>query len=193
MVFGSICMVFLQCPMVAEQLRCPSKILIATVVPMYVVTLLLMGWVAFADPGQIETEGEELPIAAVGLATDAFLVVVAYRKRLVVEVVVLLLHGAYSAILLHHGGGIFRIHVGLVTRNEVVQEWKTHKHCVAHNTSKGDNVRVENLSDSDEYNDHFDRGLFIYSPEENEFDRGWASNWREGGLLTIRQDVSIGS
>ena len=67
------------------------------------------------------------------------------------------------------------IHVGSISWKETSHEWKQRKHYVAHNTSKGDNVPVESLSDSDEYNEHCDKGAF-YSPQANSLDKGCPKN-----------------
>ena len=117
-------------------------------------------------------------IAVLGAVIDPCLAVLAYERAgiQITRDVILVLHWVYSLVLLHFEGQIFMIHVGLISRNETAQEWKQNKHYVAHNTSKGDNVPVESLSDSDEYNEHFDNGAFIYSPEANSLDKGCPTN-----------------
>ena len=72
--------------------------------------------------------------------------------------------------LLAIDGPIFKIHFGLILRNEMAQEWKKNEHYVANNTRIGDNVPVEDLED-DEYNELFDRDAFVYD--------------RQGTLLTM--------
>ena len=117
-------------------------------------------------------------IATLGVLIDPYLVVLAYERAgiQIIRDVVLLLHWVYSLILLFYEGKIFMIHVGLISRNETAQEWKLNKHYVVHNTSKGDNVPVESLSDSDEYNEFFDKGAFTYSPQANSLDKGCPTN-----------------
>ena len=68
-------------------------------------------------------------------------------------------------------GPIFKIHFGLISRNEMAQEWKKNEHYVANNTRIGDNVPVEDLED-DEYNELFDRDAFVYDRTRNPFDNG---------------------
>eukprot|EP00913_Durusdinium_trenchii_P031391 g29391.t1 len=84
------------------------------------------------------------------------------------------LHLGYSVALLAVAGPIMKIHFGLISRNELAQEWRSNQH-YANNTSKGDNVYVEELSD-DEFNEIFDRGEFIYDKNRNPFDHGFARN-----------------
>ena len=117
-------------------------------------------------------------IAVLGVVIDPCLAAFAYEQAgfQIVRDVILALHWTYSLILLYLGGQIFKIHVGLVSRNETAHEWKQNIHYVAHNTSKGSNVPVESLSDSDEYNDLLDNGGFVYSPEANPLDKGCRTN-----------------
>ena len=117
-------------------------------------------------------------IAVLGVIIDPALTVLAYKKSgvQILPDIILVLHWIYSLILLFFEGEIFIIHVGLVSRNETAQEWKKNNHYVAHDTSKGDNIRVESLSDSDEYNELLDQGAFVYSPEANSFDKGCLMN-----------------
>ncbi|CAE7861100.1 erf2 [Symbiodinium microadriaticum] len=117
-------------------------------------------------------------IAVLGVIMDPALAVLAYKKPGVeiVTGIILVLHWIYSLIVLFFEGEIFIIHVGLVSRNETAQEWKQNKYYVAHDTSKGDNIHVESLSDSDEYNELLDNGEFVYSPETNSFDKGCPTN-----------------
>mmetsp|Transcript_44179 Transcript_44179/g.91306 ORF Transcript_44179/g.91306 Transcript_44179/m.91306 type:complete len:121 (+) Transcript_44179:134-496(+) len=72
---------------------------------------------------------------------------------------------------------IFRIHTGLVSRNELCQEWKNNVHYVANQTSQGDGIPVEELDD-EEYQ-LFDEKAFIYDESRNRWDKGWSNNcWR---------------
>eukprot|EP00435_Cladocopium_sp_Y103_P044623 s528_g12.t1 len=50
---------------------------------------------------------------------------------------------------------ILKIHVGLISRNEMAQEWKKNEHYVANNTTIGDKIPVEELDD-DEQLQHVD-------------------------------------
>ena len=89
--------------------------------------------------------------------------------------IVVALHLGYSVALLAIDGPIFKIHFGLISRNETAQEWKKNEHYVANNTSIGDNVPVEDLTD-DEYNELFDRDAFVYDRARNAFDNGCFTN-----------------
>ncbi|CAE7895521.1 unnamed protein product [Symbiodinium sp. KB8] len=94
--------------------------------------------------------------------------VLAYKRPgvQIVTDVILVLHWIYSLVSLFLEGEIFIILVGLISRNETVetaQEWKQNKHDVARETSKGNNIHVESLPDSDDYNELLDNGEFVHS------------------------------
>ena len=78
---------------------------------------------------------------------------------------------SFAVALLAIDGPIFKIHFGLISRNEMAQEWKKNEHYVANNTRIGDNVPVEDLED-DKYNELFDRDAFVYDRTRNPFDNG---------------------
>eukprot|EP00928_Gymnodinium_smaydae_P089522 TRINITY_DN73480_c0_g1_i1.p1 TRINITY_DN73480_c0_g1~~TRINITY_DN73480_c0_g1_i1.p1 ORF type:complete len:414 (-),score=85.55 TRINITY_DN73480_c0_g1_i1:68-1246(-) len=81
----------------------------------------------------------------------------------------LLLHLTYSVTIVGLAGPILRIHVGLVSRNELANEWKKNYFYVAHSSKTGKNVPVAELSD-DEFNERFDH--FEYDASRNPFDKG---------------------
>jgi hypothetical protein len=78
-------------------------------------------------------------------------------------------HLAYSLILLKFVFPVLKIHVVLISRNEMGKEWKNHWHYVANATSMGDNIYVHDMDD-DEFNDLLDSGSFIYDPARNPFE-----------------------
>merc|ERR1719343_685150 len=83
------------------------------------------------------------------------------------------LHLGYSVALIALALPILRIHVGLVSRNELAAEWKRNDFYVARNTKRGKDVPVNDLSD-DEFNALFDE--FVYDKSKNEMDQGCAKN-----------------
>ena len=90
------------------------------------------------------------------------------RVQIVTDVI-LVFHWIYSLVSLFFEGEIFIILVGLISRNETVettQEWKQNKHDVARETSKGNNIHVESLPDSDDYNELLDNGEFVHSQRQ---------------------------
>ncbi|CAE7257994.1 unnamed protein product [Symbiodinium natans] len=97
------------------------------------------------------------------------------RQGLLQAEIMVVLHLAASLALLAIEVPIFKIHLGLVSRNELAQEWKHNIHYIANGTSQGDSIPVEDLDD-DEYNDLFDKGAFIYDPTRNPWDKGCSMN-----------------
>ena len=128
----------------------------------------------------VVTVGGLMSIAMLGIVVDTVLeVLVIAHSGLVVEdaqtQILLVLHFAYSLTLLKIVWPILRIHFGLISRNEMGQEWKNHWHYVANNTTKGDHVYVHELDD-EEYNELLDGGAFVYDASRNPFDRGCLVN-----------------
>ncbi|CAE7246374.1 unnamed protein product [Symbiodinium natans] len=184
-ILGGVAVMMVQVPMLAELTGWPWMTFSLIALALYGVTLLCMLWVARADPGQVsmkqgeEGQGGELPKRThkswlypepirrydhyckwlqnvVGLLNhrdsvgEFFMMLIGLTLIAVLGVII----DPCLAVLAYEGT-IFMVHVGLISRNETAQ--------VVHNTSKGDNVPAEDLSDSDEYNEHFDKGAFIYS------------------------------
>eukprot|EP00438_Fugacium_kawagutii_P034739 Skav230823 [mRNA] locus=scaffold851:444816:445409:+ [translate_table: standard] len=114
-------------------------------------------------------------IALIGIVVDVWLAVLIAKKSFCGGDIIVLLHLGYSLGLLNTAGPIFKIHFGLVSRNETAKEWKKKQHYVANNTTIGDNIPVEELDD-DEYNEFFDDDAFVYSPSMNSFDKGCLVN-----------------
>ena len=116
-----------------------------------------------------------LLIAVLGIMVDVWLAILIAEKGFFKFEIVVALHLGYSVALLAIDWPISKIHFGLISRNEMAQEWKKKEHYVANNTSIGDNVPVEDLED-DEYNELFDRDSFVYDRTRNPFDNGCFTN-----------------
>uniref|UniRef100_A0A7S4PTQ9 Palmitoyltransferase n=1 Tax=Alexandrium monilatum TaxID=311494 RepID=A0A7S4PTQ9_9DINO len=82
-------------------------------------------------------------------------------------------HLAYSAGLFHCAVPILRLHAGLVSRNELVHEWKRDDFYVIRTSPVGEPIWVNDL-DVDDYNEYFDH--FEYDASRNPFDKGCAAN-----------------
>eukprot|EP00927_Polykrikos_kofoidii_P024190 TRINITY_DN22059_c0_g1_i3.p1 TRINITY_DN22059_c0_g1~~TRINITY_DN22059_c0_g1_i3.p1 ORF type:complete len:204 (-),score=28.16 TRINITY_DN22059_c0_g1_i3:128-739(-) len=103
--------------------------------------------------------------------------------------VVICLHMAYSAAVWWLAGPILRIHVGLISRNELAFEWKENYHYVVLESRKGPMWPVDDLSD-DEHNELFDH--FVYDPRRNKYDRGIKANlW--AFWFTSRDEDELGN
>ena len=116
-----------------------------------------------------------LLLGVLGIMVDIWLAILIAEKGFFKFEIVVALHLGKSVALLAIDGPIFKIHFGLISRNEMAQEWKKNEHYVANNTSIGDNVPVEDLED-DEYNELFDRDAFVYDGTRNPFDNGCFTN-----------------
>ena len=116
-----------------------------------------------------------LLIGVLGIMVDIWLAILIAEKGFFKFEIVVALHLGYSVALLKIDWPILKIHFGLISRNEMAQEWKKKDHYVANNTSIGDNVPVEDLED-DEYNELFDRDSFVYDRTKNPFDNGCFTN-----------------
>mmetsp|Transcript_102627 Transcript_102627/g.290029 ORF Transcript_102627/g.290029 Transcript_102627/m.290029 type:complete len:341 (-) Transcript_102627:174-1196(-) len=85
----------------------------------------------------------------------------------------LVLHLAYSVFLAKYTVPLIRQHYGHISRNELVQEWKTDDFYIIRDKETG---RIESVPDldGDKYNEYFDD--FIYDPTRNPFDKGLTQN-----------------
>jgi len=108
-----------------------------------------------------------------GVAVDLTLVASMVNKSWWQTLMLVALHLGYSVALIALALPILRIHVGLVSRNELASEWKRNDFYIARNTKRGKNVSVNELSD-DEFNLLFDE--FVYDETKNSFDHGCFSN-----------------
>lgn len=112
-------------------------------------------------------------ISVSGIAVDVWLAILIAKKGFLDTEIIVLLHLAYSIVLLWVAGPICKIHVGLVSRNETAQDWKNNIFYIANNTKQGNNVPVGEL-DVDEFNALFE--TFVYDPRRNPWDNGCPSN-----------------
>jgi len=112
-------------------------------------------------------------ISVVGIAVDIWLAILIAKKGFLDMEIIILFHLAYSGALLMIAGPICRTHVGLVSRNEVAQEWKNNNHYIAPSCSKGKMIPVVEL-EVDEFNSLFDD--FEYDRNRNKFDVGASGN-----------------
>ncbi|OLP98383.1 hypothetical protein AK812_SmicGene19172 [Symbiodinium microadriaticum] len=152
------------------------------------VTLFLMGYCSLADPGQlkktrnisldgIDLEQGERPFRAhlsgpgstVERSDDMIITVAA---RAAGDRLGIVLDG-YLALLLAQKGmweqeiavvPIFRIHIGLVCRNELAEEWKHHVNYVARSSC------------IEWYNELYDNNAFEYDRTRNQWDKGASTN-----------------
>ena len=74
-----------------------------------------------------------LLIGVLGIMVDIWLAILIAEKSFFKFEIVVALHLGYSVALLAIDGPIFKIHFGLISRNEMAQEWKN-EHYVANNT-----------------------------------------------------------
>mmetsp|Transcript_22807 Transcript_22807/g.77664 ORF Transcript_22807/g.77664 Transcript_22807/m.77664 type:complete len:287 (-) Transcript_22807:194-1054(-) len=108
-------------------------------------------------------------IGATGVAVDCILLVkTALASRDPLTIAMLLLHVVYSSALLKYVAPIFLIHVGLISRSETANDWKTDAFYVM----KGTDTRLDELSDADSILTEDKE----YYPPMNEFDRGVSAN-----------------
>lgn len=112
-------------------------------------------------------------ISVSGIVFDLIALIPAISKGSWLQRIVVSFHLFYSFVLLTLVGPILRIHLGLVSRNELASEWKRNDFYVVRNKG-GEKVPVNDLSD-DEFNNRFDS--FEYDPRKNVFDHGCVNNW----------------
>jgi len=112
-------------------------------------------------------------IAVLGIGIDSVLMFVMVHKSVKLKEVMIGLHLMYSVIMLVLAGPILKIHVGLVSRNELASEWRRNDFYIAAKCKRGENVPVNELSD-DEFNDLFEH--FKYDKKRNSWDRGCLKN-----------------
>jgi hypothetical protein len=113
-------------------------------------------------------------IGLLGIVRDCVLLVAMYREgNLWGSSVFVVLHLAYSIGMTGLAGPILKIHIGLVSRNEVAHEWKKNSHYIVRQCKHGENFAVNALSD-DEFNSLFDS--FVYDNTKNPLDKGCPGN-----------------
>merc|ERR1712224_891917 len=116
-------------------------------------------------------------IAVLGTAVDIIALIPIISKGSWGAKILVVLHLAYSIILMALAGPILKIHIGLVSRNELASEWKRNDFYVIKRGKHGESIPVNELSD-DEFNARFD--TFEYERRRNIFDHGCTS----GGEFT---------
>ena len=117
-----------------------------------------------------------LSIGVLGIMVDIWLAILIAEKGFFKFEIVVALDLGYAVALLAIGGPIFKIHFGLISRNETAREWKKKELLLLpFPGSIGDNVPVEDLED-DECNELFDRDSFVYDRTRNPFDNGCFTN-----------------
>lgn len=112
-------------------------------------------------------------IGVFGASIDVVLSITTIYRRLWKDEIILCLHFIYSCLLLGLAAPILRIHIGLVSRNELANEWKRNLFYIIHSTRSGQIVPVNELTD-DEYNARFDS--FAYDKPRNVYDHGVVQN-----------------
>ena len=101
-------------------------------------------------------------------------------KGLLQSQMLVVVHLAFCIALLAIETPMLRIHIGLISRNELANEWKHHQNYIAFGTTQGHAVPVDDL-EPEEYNDIFDKGNFVYDPSRNPWDFGCCTKQgREG-------------
>lgn len=108
-------------------------------------------------------------IGILDASIDIVLSITAVYKQMWRDELILILHLAYSCALLGLATPILRIHVGLVSRNELANEWKRNLFYIIRSSKSGQIVPVNDLTD-DEYNARFDS--FSYDMSKNAYDKG---------------------
>eukprot|EP00439_Symbiodinium_sp_Y106_P008488 s13121_g1.t1 len=108
-----------------------------------------------------------------GVGLDGYLAVLLAQKGMWEAEIAVVLHLAFSVILLAIEVPIVRIHIGLVSRivgdiivgsGHLYNEWKNNVHYVANHTSQGDGIPVHELDD-EEYNQLFDEKECLFIEE----------------------------
>jgi hypothetical protein len=112
-------------------------------------------------------------IAVLGMAVDVIALIPAISKGNWIQKIAVAFHLFYSVTLMTLVGPILRIHIGLVSRNELASEWKRNDYYVVRG-KHGEKIPVNELSD-DEFNNRFDN--FEYDARKNVFDHGLLNNW----------------
>jgi len=116
-------------------------------------------------------------MALIGMAVDLVVTIGVIANQMYALLIIVLCHLVYSVVLLALVGPILKIHLGLVSRNELAAEWKRNEFYVADTGGKhggyGERVPVNELSD-DEFNALFDS--FVYDKRRNRWDKGMVEN-----------------
>lgn len=111
-------------------------------------------------------------IAVLGTAIDLVALIAVCSRGSWGSRIAVIAHLFYSVVLMALAGPILRIHVGLVCRNELANEWKRNDNYVVMGRH-GELIAVNSLSD-DEFNARFDS--FTYDRSRNPYDKGAMEN-----------------
>jgi len=111
-------------------------------------------------------------IALAGVVVDVTLLCIIARDGFAVDEVLVVLHLGYSAALLALAGPILKIHAGLISRNELANEWRRNDFYIVVR-EQGEQVAVNDLSD-EEFNELFEQ--FKYDESRNPWSNGWLRN-----------------
>jgi len=113
-------------------------------------------------------------VGVVGSALDIVVIILMCVDTSAIWVIPLAaLHLVYSIGLIVLTAPILRIHIGLISRNELAAEWKKNEFYVIEGHKTGQTTSVNDLSD-DEFNELFDQ--FCYDSRKNPFDHGLTKN-----------------
>jgi hypothetical protein len=88
-----------------------------------------------------------------------------------ISAILICFHLAYSTTILVLAGPILKIHIGLISRNELAAEWKRNDYYV---TERDGKLIPVNELDDEEFNTKFDS--FMYDKRRNVFDKGLVGN-----------------
>lgn len=108
-----------------------------------------------------------------GAIVDMVLFIVTVMEWEWVSKICILLHTFYSMVILFLAGPILKIHIGLISRNELAAEWKRNDFYVIKREGESKVIPVNDLSD-DEFNTRFD--AFMYDRKRNPYDKGIVNN-----------------
>lgn len=112
-------------------------------------------------------------IGILGCTADILILIKILPMGFVLDAFFVSTHLLYSCGMLFTVSSIFRIHTGLISRNELAYEWKSNDHYII--PKLGENVPVAELTD-DEFNSQFEN--FIYDKSRNVYDKGLITNCR---------------
>jgi len=114
-----------------------------------------------------------LAIGIIGCLLDLVLLVAAGARERWADIFVLLLHFAYSVVVIGLAGPILRLHIGFIARNELANDWKKNTFYIIHSKRTGGIEPVNDLGD-EEFNERFDS--FVYDGTRNPWDKGIFEN-----------------
>mmetsp|Transcript_31337 Transcript_31337/g.71554 ORF Transcript_31337/g.71554 Transcript_31337/m.71554 type:complete len:346 (+) Transcript_31337:164-1201(+) len=108
-------------------------------------------------------------ISLLSMVTDVVIIVLFFQQWWALALIAL--HFIYSVVLFTLVGPIAKVHLGLISRNELAAEWKRNDFYVVRKGGKP--VPVSELAD-EEYNELFEQ--FVYDRRRNPFDAGISRN-----------------